>query len=117
MDRNGVSYTKDNNCFPEISDITKSQDLADAITGTYIHQRLDELTRSHIPLADIMPLWYRFTNSQIEYSTDIYIGTGQSACDRTHSAVQQLILHRPDDMVSYLVNSKQKPRQPETAYR
>lgn len=114
---NGIAYEKSNNCFPEISDVKTAQRLANEITGSYINQRLDELSRNHIPLIDIMPLWYRFSIRQIEHSTDIYIGTNQSACDRAHSAVQQLILHRPDDMISYLTNPGRSPKNPESSYR
>jgi hypothetical protein len=117
LNANGIVYSKVNNCFPDISDIQAAQKLSDEITGTYINQRLDELSRAHIPLADIMPLWYRFTIRQVEYSTDIYIGNTNSVSEKAHSTVQQLILHRPDDMISYLTDSPRTPRKPESTYR
>lgn len=115
--KHGVEYTKNDNCFTWLSDHEKAQKLANQITGPYINDRLIEISKSRIPLDDIMPEWYRFTVRQIEYSTDIYTPTSEAGIQKTANTIMQLCLQRPDDFITYLTESKRSPKKPEFSYR
>jgi hypothetical protein len=115
--KSGNDFTKNDNCFTWLSDHDKTQELANRITGPYINDRLIDISKSLIPLNDIMPEWYRFTVRQIEFSTDIYTPTTEAGVQKTANTIIQLCLQRPDDFMSYLIESKRAPKKPEFSLR
>ena len=112
-----VSFKKLDNCFTDIKDFDKAQALSNSITGTYINQHLDRISRAQIPLLDIMPDWYRFTVRQIELSRDVYTPTDDVSVDKIRNTILQLCLQRPDDFISYITQPPRKPRKPDFSYR
>lgn len=115
--KNGISFEKSENCFIEIDNYDKAQALSNTITGPYINNHLDRLSRSFIPLLDIMPNWYRFTVRQIELSKDIYTPTNEESIDKVRNTIIQLCFQRPDDFISYITQPPRKPRKPDFSYR
>lgn len=115
--KNGMSFRKEDNCFTEIDDYEKAQEIADCITGPYIDLHLERISKGYIPLRDIMPDWYRFTVRQIEYSKDIYTPKDQIGIDKVRNTILQLCLQRPDDFISYITQPPRNPRKPEFSYR
>jgi hypothetical protein len=113
LQKKNMKYEKHENCFPNILNFTAAQELADSITGEFIEQRLQELSRQLVPLGDIMPDWYRFTVRQIELSTDVYTPYDRVGADKTRNTIIQLCLERPDNFITYLTEPTRKPRRPE----
>lgn len=110
-------YEKHDNCFIDFKDFKKAQELANQITGPYINEHLDRISRAYIPLLDIMPDWYRFTVRQIELSHDVYTPIDPQSIDKVRNTIIQLCLQRPDDFISYLTQPPRKPRKPDFSYR
>lgn len=117
MIKEGLKYTKVDNCFTWLENHQRAQELANRITGPFINDRITEISKQSIPLNDIMPEWYRFTVRQIEYSTDIYTPTSDSGIQRTANTIMQLCLQRPDDFITYLIDARRTPKKPEFSYR
>lgn len=75
MDRAGISYTKRDNCFTQISDPERAQELMDRLTERKWRRFLDALVRRVNPLIhprtglDIRS--YYWSGRQMEYATDV----------------------------------------------
>jgi hypothetical protein len=110
-------FEKIDNCFIDIKDFEQAQDAANRITGSYINEHLDRISRSYIPLLDIMPNWYRFTVRQIELSRDVYTPVDSESIDKVRNTIIQLCLQRPDDFISYITQPPRKPRKPDFSLR
>ena len=117
MAKAGMDYEKLDNCFTRIADHQAAQKLAEKITGPFIDEHLDRISRAYIPLLDIMPEWYRFTVRQIELSRDVYTPQDDASKDKVRNTILQLCLQRPDDFISYLTQPPRSPRKPEFSYR
>jgi hypothetical protein len=117
MKKHGMDFDKLDNCFTRIECHEKAQELADSITGPFIDKQLDRISRSIIPLKDIMPEWYRFTVRQIELSRDVYTPSDDVSKDKVRNTILQLCLQRPDDFISYITQPPRSPRKPEFSYR
>jgi hypothetical protein len=113
----GLVFSKEDNCFTYIKDQEKANGLSHSITGPFIVDRLNVISKETIPLTDIMPLWYRFTVRQIEFSTDVYTPKTEDGIRKTQDTILQLCFQQPDDFITYLTDSKRPPKKPEFSYR
>jgi hypothetical protein len=75
MDRASISYSKRNNCFTHISDLSRAQELMDRLTARNYQPFLDALARKVNPWLhprtglDIRS--YYWSGRQMEYATDV----------------------------------------------
>jgi hypothetical protein len=79
MDRAGLSYTKRDNCFTNISEPERAQQLMDRLTARNWQPFLDALARKVNPLIDpragLDIRSYYWSGRQMEYATDVMFGT------------------------------------------
>lgn len=75
MDKAGISYTKVDNCFTEIGDLEKAQELADSFKKLRLEGMLSAFARRVNPWLDkkgkVVLRPYYWTMRQAEYATDV----------------------------------------------
>jgi hypothetical protein len=112
LNRERIRHTRHDNCLTFISDHQRAQELAQTITGPFLHEHLQRIIDEEIPLRDIMPHGYRLSVRQVEFSSDVYLKTRNNTTERYAQLVQQLALSRPDEFICYITQSARKPKDP-----
>ena len=90
LDRAGIGYCKEDNCFTHIDDLTKAQEMLDALTGRNWVHFLNALARRVNPWLgrqaglDLHP--YYWTVRESEYATDVMF-TDPAALARVYPAL------------------------------
>lgn len=117
LQREGIRHTRNDNCLTYISNHQRAQELAHTITGPFLHEHLQRIIADELPLHDIMPHGYRLCVRQVEYSTDIYLGSRKHNGEKFTQLVQQLSMQRPDEFMSYVTQSARTPKDPRFSAR
>ena len=76
MDKAGISFSKLDNCFVDISDYDKAQQIADSLDPEKLHRSLDRYAKSFCACYARWPAVH-WSISQIEYATDIVFRSTQ----------------------------------------
>lgn len=71
MKTHGITFTKADNLFTNISDFSKAQHLSDSFSPEVLHIFLDRCAREYCPIFEDLTATYRWNFMQAEYSTDI----------------------------------------------
>ena len=75
MQKSGINFSKSDNCFNWIEDISKAQELSDKIKVSEFHSKLDSWVEEYVPiikrLSRVWLMKYHWSIKQVEYSTDI----------------------------------------------
>ena len=106
-DKAGIVYQKHDNCFSDIGDIDRAQQIADDFYSTQLHTILDSWTEQFVPILplfrDQWNLSYHWSIKQIEYAKDIIFYSQQ----KLELCYHQLLKHitvtiLPRDIMSLL---------------
>jgi len=71
LKKNNISFTLIDNVFTNIANISKAQQLSDAVSPEMIHSVLDRFAKSFCPIIKELKSSYHWSIMQIEYATDI----------------------------------------------
>lgn len=81
MDRGGLGYRRDDNCFPHLDDFSRAQRLADEQLKTEWAKQLDQVARQLNPLHDEIfrnfRVNYYWSAYQTEWATDVVFGNNE----------------------------------------
>lgn len=85
MDREGIEYTQRENCFTNISDFEKAQQIMDRLSERKWHRMLNALARKVNPWIDPREGWnireYYWSVRQGEYATDVVFKDSEKLAD------------------------------------
>ena len=107
LDKSGIAYQKDDNCFTWISNLVKAQEFADDLDVKELHDLFDKWVDKYVPvLKQLQRKWkltYHWSPKQIEYATDILF----KSQIRLESLYEQLLQYGilsvlPEDIMSFL---------------
>ena len=88
LDKAGIDYTKVENCFTEIADLGKAQELADSFKGLRLEGMLSAFARRVNPWLDkkgkIVLRPYYWTLRQAEYATDVMFSEEGELSEQFH---------------------------------
>jgi len=103
MDKEGIAYRQEDNCFPWIADVGRAQQLMEEQQRTDWPKVLEELVRRCHPLHEEisrpLELGYYWTASQSEYATDVMF-RDRGALERIYpTLVHHAVMHMGAEQV------------------
>lgn len=115
LDKAGIVYQKHDNCFSDISDIDKAQQIADDFYSTQLHTILDRWTEQFVPILplfrDKWNLSYHWSIKQIEYAKDVMFYSQQKLELFYHQLLKHItVTILPSDIMSFLGKKLRGPQ-------
>jgi hypothetical protein len=99
----GIAYSMLDNAFTDIADWAAAQKLADESDTRVLHDTLDKYARQFCPAIIELEMAYRWSLTQVEYSTDI-VFRKQSELRPIYDALVRTAIHavRPTHVATFL---------------